>query len=123
MTCQYGVRILYVSTSFMMNQNLLDKFLHFNPSQHNKLCSGIVGEVDQGKDYYIWTHKKFEIGYNENQVNTFNVLHTNAVFHYSRFVCTGEESIVFQACHAHLSGHIFKAAMPVGRSNRDGKRP
>ena len=25
---------------------------------------GIVGEIDQD-DHYIWTHKKFEIGYNK----------------------------------------------------------
>ena len=96
MTCQYGVRILYISTSFMMSQNLLDQFLHFNSSQHNKLCSGIVGEVDQGKDYYIWTHKKFEIGYNENQVKTFNAFRINTVSHYGRFARTGGVSIVFK---------------------------
>ena len=31
---------------------------------------GIVGDIDE-KDketYYLWTHKKFEIGYNGNQV-------------------------------------------------------
>ena len=28
---------------------------------------GIVGEMENaGKDLYVWTHKKFEIGYNEN---------------------------------------------------------
>lgn len=30
---------------------------------------GIVGEMDQKKDYVIWTHKKFNIGYHENQVD------------------------------------------------------
>ena len=30
---------------------------------------GIVGEIDDKNDnYYVWTHKKFEIGYNEDQV-------------------------------------------------------
>jgi len=30
---------------------------------------GIVGEIeDKENAYYIWTHKKFEIGYNGNQV-------------------------------------------------------
>jgi transmembrane 9 superfamily member 3 len=30
---------------------------------------GIVGEIDEKEDvFYIWTHKKFEIGYNQNQV-------------------------------------------------------
>jgi transmembrane 9 superfamily protein 3 len=32
---------------------------------------GIVGEMDDKEDaFYIWTHKKFEIGYNQNQVST-----------------------------------------------------
>ena len=31
---------------------------------------GIVGELDEKDNaYYIWTHKKFEIGYNENMVS------------------------------------------------------
>lgn len=34
---------------------------------------GIVGEVDQQKDYTIWTHKKFEIGYNNNQIVDLNL--------------------------------------------------
>jgi hypothetical protein len=30
---------------------------------------GIVGEIDEKEDaFYIWTHKKFEIGYNRDQV-------------------------------------------------------
>ena len=30
---------------------------------------GIVGEIDDKADtYYVWTHKKFEIGYNDDQV-------------------------------------------------------
>ena len=36
------------------------------------LLSGIVGEMENdGQDLYIWTHKKFEIGYNGNQVKIF----------------------------------------------------
>ena len=34
---------------------------------------GIVGEIDEGKDYYIWTHKKFEIGYNGGQIIDVNL--------------------------------------------------
>ena len=34
---------------------------------------GIVGEIDEGKDFYIWTHKKFEIGYNEQQIIDVNL--------------------------------------------------
>jgi len=30
---------------------------------------GIVGEMEEKENsFYIWTHKKFEIGYNEDQV-------------------------------------------------------
>ena len=30
---------------------------------------GIVGEIEEKEEeYYIWTHKKFEIGYNGDQV-------------------------------------------------------
>ena len=30
---------------------------------------GIVGEIDEkGEDFYIWTHKKFEIGWNGDQI-------------------------------------------------------
>ena len=33
---------------------------------------GIVGEIDdKAEDYYVWTHKKFEIGYNNDQVGLF----------------------------------------------------
>ncbi|XP_070545494.1 transmembrane 9 superfamily member 3-like [Ptychodera flava] len=35
---------------------------------------GIVGEIDEGGDgYYIWTHKKFDIGYNNNQIVDVNL--------------------------------------------------
>ena len=38
---------------------------------------GIVGEIDdKDKDndnYYIWTHKKFEIGYNDDQIVDVNL--------------------------------------------------
>ena len=34
--------------------------------------SGIVGEVEEGdrseREFYIWTHKKLDIGYRGNQV-------------------------------------------------------
>ena len=36
---------------------------------------GIVGEMEDGgedgKEYYLWTHKKLEIGYNGNQVRIY----------------------------------------------------
>ena len=35
-------------------------------------CTGIVGEVEDGDDgeseYYLWTHKKLDIGYNGDKV-------------------------------------------------------
>ncbi|XP_064618041.1 transmembrane 9 superfamily member 3-like [Liolophura sinensis] len=35
---------------------------------------GIVGEIDEGGDgYYIWTHKKLDIGYNNNQIVDVNL--------------------------------------------------
>ena len=36
----------------------------------NFIFSGIVGETDDKDDsLYIWSHKKFEIGFNGKQVN------------------------------------------------------
>lgn len=36
--------------------------------------TGIVGEIDEGGDgFYIWTHKKFDIGYNEKQIVDVNL--------------------------------------------------
>lgn len=38
------------------------------------IISGIVGEVDEANDaYYIWTHKKFDLGYNGNQIVDVNL--------------------------------------------------
>jgi len=35
---------------------------------------GIVGEIDdKAEDYYVWTHKKFEIGYNNDQIVDVNL--------------------------------------------------
>lgn len=35
---------------------------------------GIVGEIgEEGQDYYIWTHKKFDIGYNDGQIVDVNL--------------------------------------------------
>ena len=34
-------------------------------------CSGIVGETEDGQDgkeYYLWTHRRLDIGWNGNQV-------------------------------------------------------
>ena len=36
--------------------------------------AGIVGEIDDaGEGYYIWTHKKFDIGYNFKQIVDVNL--------------------------------------------------
>jgi len=36
--------------------------------------TGIVGEMDEsGKSAYIWTHKKFEIGYNDQRIVDVNL--------------------------------------------------
>lgn len=37
---------------------------------------GIVGEID-GDNYYIWTHKKFDIGYNGNRIVEVNLTAEN----------------------------------------------
>jgi transmembrane 9 superfamily protein 3 len=38
------------------------------------LLLGIVGEMDEsGKSAYIWTHKKFEVGYNGNRIVDVNL--------------------------------------------------
>ena len=35
---------------------------------------GIVGEIEENGDgYYIWTHKKFDIGFNGNQIVDVNL--------------------------------------------------
>lgn len=35
---------------------------------------GIVGEISEnGDDYYVWTHKKFDIGYNGKQIVDVNL--------------------------------------------------
>ena len=70
-----GILFIWQISAFCYQQRLICEYMHHNIIL--KLCSGIVGEVDQGKDYYIWTHKKFEIGYNENQVSTFVPVHYN----------------------------------------------
>lgn len=36
--------------------------------------SGIVGEIsDNREDFYIWTHKKFDIGFNGKQIVDVNL--------------------------------------------------
>ncbi|XP_076811216.1 transmembrane 9 superfamily member 3-like [Clavelina lepadiformis] len=36
---------------------------------------GIVGEIDEnGEDYHMWTHKKLDIGYRENQIVDINLI-------------------------------------------------
>jgi transmembrane 9 superfamily protein 3 len=38
------------------------------------MCKGIVGDVgENGEEYYIWTHKKLEIGYNGNKIVDVNL--------------------------------------------------
>ena len=40
----------------------------------NSLCIGIVGEIaEEGSGYYIWTHKKFDIGFNGKQIVDVNL--------------------------------------------------
>lgn len=38
------------------------------------LIAGIVGEADEnGEDYYLWTYKKLEIGFNGNRIVDVNL--------------------------------------------------
>jgi len=41
-------------------------------SPYKYYTAGIVGEVD-GDDVYIWTHKKFDIGYNGKHIVDVNL--------------------------------------------------
>ena len=56
---------------------------------------GIVGEYDEKEDaYYLWTHKKFEFGYNEDRIVDVNLtseakvkLSPGVMLHFSYEVC------------------------------------
>lgn len=51
----------------MKNKPVIDAYTCF-------LCAGIVGEADEnGEDYYLWTYKKLEIGYNGNRIVDVNL--------------------------------------------------
>lgn len=40
----------------------------------SSVLQGIVGEADEnGEDYYLWTYKKLEIGYNGNRIVDVNL--------------------------------------------------
>ena len=45
-----------------------NRYLFYNPNY----AAGIVGEVD-GDDVFIWTHKKFDIGYNGKSIVDVNL--------------------------------------------------
>lgn len=47
--------------------------------------TGIVGEVEELSDhtnYYLWTHKKFDIGYNGDRIVDVNLTSENKVYIY-----------------------------------------
>ena len=49
-------------------------------NNHDILFTGKVGEIDdKGDGYYVWTHKKFDIGYNEKQIVDVNLTSENKV--------------------------------------------
>jgi len=64
---------------------------------------GIVGEIDEGGEgYYIWSHKKFDIGYNENQIVDVNLtseakvkLHAGAKISFSYEIKWHKSKVVF----------------------------
>lgn len=49
------------------------------------MVTGVVGEIENNDgisvsdSYYIWTHKKFDIGYNGNQIVDVNLTSENKV--------------------------------------------
>ena len=48
--------------------------------QLDHVCVGIVGEADEKTgEYFMWTHKKLEIGYNKNQIVDINLTSDNKV--------------------------------------------
>ena len=58
---------------------------------------GIVGEADEGeKDaFYIWTHKKLEIGYNGQQIVDVNLTSENKV----KLVLDANVDFTYQVSH------------------------
>ena len=40
---------------------------------------GVVGEIDDNNDFYVYTHKKFEIGFNGKQIVDVNLTSQNKV--------------------------------------------
>lgn len=74
-TCNYAHNILgilfpYIPTRsciLLVDQQMVHVFL--TGTFRNLFFVGIVGEIGESKDeYYIWTHKKFEISYNKDQI-------------------------------------------------------
>lgn len=87
--CSTGLRLTCVNTS--------------------DVCAGIVGEIDEGGDgYYIWTHKKFDIGYNGKQIVDVNLtseskvkLEPNIKISFSYEVSRISISITVSVCALH----------------------
>ena len=66
---------------------------------------GIVGEIgDDGTSFYIWTHKKFDVGYNNNQIVDVNL--------------TSEFKVLF-TCR--FTGFRGSRVAPLGRTQRGKK--
>ena len=41
---------------------------------HVYFILGIVGEIEEGgREFFVWTHKKFDIGYNEDRITDVNL--------------------------------------------------
>ena len=43
------------------------------------LDTGVVGEIGTDDTYYLWTHKRFDIGYNGNRIVDVNLTSENKV--------------------------------------------
>lgn len=59
--------MIYQSGVCLFREDFFRIILLFNET-------GVVGEMDEsGKSAYIWTHKKFEIGYNDQRIIDVNL--------------------------------------------------
>ena len=77
--------------------------------------AGIIGEVESGEDrkneYYLWTHKKLDIGYNGDKVGFVSKLHANVPLTMVLCMCV----CVFTLCifNAGAITTTYTTSMPV----------
>ena len=70
--------------------------------------AGIVGEIDEGGEgYYIWTHKKFDIGYNVNQIVDVNLTSEAKVKLAPNIKITFTYEVSLQLLHGYLEYRVL----------------